>query len=248
MQWKHYKTPKLLPCGVAIIAAIIIGQSANTQDSASSDVLERYGSLNISREGPIIDADLAQKMFRRGNTYSNLKRYDDAIEEYRKAISADPNFSSAIRNLANTLYFLERYEEAKPLLVRYIQLEKSTNSGLVAAVSTLGELERQSGNFEVAIEYDLRAIELDPGNDSQIHIMANTYNNADEAEKAIAVYRTGIAAMPENAFFYRSLGRILEQEGRLEEALIEYELAAQKNPDSGFYAGLVESARRLLEN
>ena len=231
----------------SIVCVLMLGNSAYGQDSATSNVLNRYGNLDITREGPTIDAELAQKMFRRGNTYSNLQRYEEAIEEYRKAISADPNYSDAIRNLANTYYFLERYDETKPLLARYIELEDSTTAGLIAAVSTLGELERQSRNYEVSIRYDLRAIELSPNNDSQIHIMANTYNNAGEADKAIQVYRAGIAAMPGNAFFYRSLGRILEQENRLDEALAEYEAAAAKDPESDFYADLVATTRRRLE-
>lgn len=233
---------------VSVAPVLMLSGNAYSQDSASSTVLERYGGLDVTRQGPTIDAELAQRMFRRGNTYSNLERHEEAIEEYRKAISADPNFSAAIRNLANTYYFLERYDEAKPLLARFIELEQSETAALIAAVSTLGQLERQSRNFELAIGYDLRSIELDPDNDSQIHIMANTYNNAGEANKAIDVYRAGIAAMPDNAFFYRSLGRILEQEGRLEEALAEYEAAAEKNPDSDFYSNLVDSTRRRLAN
>lgn len=244
------KTGKSLNIIAYISLAVLLMQGANaySQDSASSTVLDRYGGLDVTRQGPTIDAELAQRMFRRGNTYSNLERYEEAIEEYRKAISADPNFSAAIRNLANTYYFLERYDEAKPLLARFIELEQSETAALIAAVSTLGELERLSQNFDNAIDYDLRAIALDPNNDSQIHIMANTYNNAGEADKAIDVYRAGINVMPDNAFFYRSLGRILEQEGRLDEALAEYEAAAEKNPDSDFYTNLVDSTRRRLAN
>ncbi len=232
----------------SVVPVLMLGKVSYAQDSASGNVLERYGNLDVTREGPTIDAELAQKMNRRGNTYSNLQRYDEAIEEYRKAISADPNLSDAIRNLANTYYYLERYDEAKPLLARFIELEENTTASLIAAVSTLGELERQSRNYDSAISYDLRAIELDPDNDSQIHIMANTYNNEGEADKAIQVYKAGIEVMPGNAFFYRSLGRILEQEGRLDEALAEYEAAAEKNPDSDFYVNLVESTRRRLGN
>jgi len=197
--------------------------------------------------GAVIDTELAARMFRRGNVYSNLERYEDAIEEYRKAIAADPNFLDAIRNLANVYYFLERNDEARPLLARYVELQTEVTAGLIAAVSTLGELERSAGNFEASLPYDLRAIELDPGNDSQVHVMANAYNNAGDAEKAIAVYRAAILEMPENAFFDRSLGRILEQEGRLEEALAAYESAVAKDPDSEFYAGLVEATRRRLD-
>jgi tetratricopeptide (TPR) repeat protein len=76
--------------------------------------------------------------------------------------------------------------------------------------------------------------------------MANTYNNAGEAEKAIQVYRTAIETMPENAFFDRSLGRILEQEGRIGDALIAYKAAAEKDPDSDFYANLVETTRNRI--
>ena len=200
----------------------------------------------VSGAGQVIDSQLAARMFRRGNVYSNLERYDEAIEEYRKAITADPNFAEAIRNLANVYYFLERFDEARPLLARFVKLQSEVTAGLIAAVSTLGELERAAGNFAEALRYDLRAIELDPANDSQVHVMANVYNNAGDAGKAVDVYRAAIAAMPENAFFDRSLGRILEQEGRLEEALAAYESAAAKDPDSQFYAGLVDATRRRL--
>ncbi len=197
--------------------------------------------------GAAVDTELAARMFRRGNVYSNLERYEEAIDEYRKAIAADPNFTEAVRNLANIYYFLERNDEARPLLARYIEMQAEVTAGLIAAVSTLGELERAAGDFEAALPYDLRAIELDRGNDSQVHVMANTYNNGGDADKAIEVYRAAIEAMPENAFFDRSLGRILEQENRLDEALAAYESAMAKDPDSEFYAGLVEATRRRLD-
>lgn len=220
--------------------------SHNAQAQADSSAVNRYGNLAIERVGPTIDAALAQKLLRRGNTYSNLQRYDDAVDEYRKAISADPNLMEAIRNLANTYYFLEKYSEAKPLFARFIAMQEQTTAALIAAVSILAEMEREDGNFEESIEYDLRAIELNPTNDSQVHVMANTYNNAGEAEKAIRIYQAGVKAIPSNGFFDRSLGRVLEQEGRLEEALSAYEGAALKNPDSSFYADLVETTRKRL--
>ncbi len=231
----------------SIAPLFALANTALPQDTATSNVLERYGNLDVERTGPTIDAELARKMYRRGNTYSNLQRYEEAIEEYRKAVSADPNFADAVRNLANVYLYLERYAEAKPLLARFITLTEQPTAGLIAAVSTLGELERQDGNFEESFGYDLRAIELDPQNDSQVHIMANTYNNAGEADMAIEIYRAATEVMPGNAFFERSLGRILEQEGRLNEALVAYEEAARKDPESEFYANLVDSTRRRLQ-
>jgi tetratricopeptide (TPR) repeat protein len=135
----------------------------------------------------------------------------------------------------------------KPLLARFIESQANTSASLIAAVSTLGELERQSGNFEVSIGYDLQAIKLDPQNDSQIHIMANTYNNSGGAEKAIQIYLAGIEVMPTNAFFDRNLGRILEQQGQVEKALVAYEAALEKEPESEFYKTLVDDTRQRLQ-
>ncbi len=64
--------------------------------------------------------------------------------------------------------------------------------------------------------------------------MASTYNNNGYTDMAIRIYQAGIRAMPGNAFFDRSLGRILKQEGRLEEALSTYGSAATKDPNSSF--------------
>ena len=238
----------LAACRTSTALIFLVASSLGlAQNDGAASVLQRYGNLDVERTGPTIDAELARKYMRRGNTYSNLERFEEAIDEYRKAISADPNLADAIRNLANTYYYLERYEEAKPLLARFIRLQSTTTASLIAAVTTLGELERRDGNYEESIVYDLRAIELDADNDSQVHIMANTYNNAGEAEKAIAIYRKAVEVMPGNAFFDRSLGRILEQEGRIEEALQAYESASAKNPDSDFYTKLVDSLRNRLQ-
>lgn len=226
--------------------AILLAGSGWAQDSVTSSVLERYGTLDLERTGPTIDAELARKMLRRGNTYLNLERYDEAIEEYRKALSADPNLAEALRNLANIYLFQEQFAAAKPVLARFVALQTTPSASLIAALQTLGQLERNDGNYESALPYDLRAIELVPDDDSQIHIMANTYNNAGETDKALSIYRAATQAQPDNAFFFRSLGRILETQGQLEQALAAYRQAAEIEPESDFYADLVESLEKRL--
>lgn len=232
---------------LSLVFCVFTVVGAFAQDDDAGSTLQRYSGLDLIREGPTIDAQLAQRLLRRGNTYANLERYDEAIEEYHQAISADPNSVEAIRNLANVYYYLERYDEAKPLLARFIQLQDSPSASLLAALTALGDLERQQGNFENSIDYDLQAITLGPGNDSQVHLIANTYNNAGAAGKAIQIYRAAIEVMPDNAFFDRSLGRLFEQEGQLEQALTAYQSAADKDPESAFYADLVERTRTRLQ-
>jgi tetratricopeptide (TPR) repeat protein len=236
----------LMLAWLALLSPPLTAQSQDAPPSLQT-VLTRYAGA--TGNAPTVDQELAQRMFRRGNTYSNLERHEEAIEEFEKAVTADPGFAEAHRNLANTLYFLERFDAAKPHYARFIALtlDAEPNTAIRTATVTMGELERRDGNYAEAVAFDLRAIELDPDNDSQVHIMGNTYNNAGATDKAILIYQAGTQAQPDNAFFNRTLGRLLEQQGQLEQALAQYELAAEKEPESDFYANLVETTRARLQ-
>ncbi len=196
-------------------------------------------SLAQPRAPAVIDTELAQTHYRRGNTYNNMERYEEAIEEYQLSITADPNFADSVRNLANIFYFQERFEDTIPLLQRFITLQKETTAGKIAAYNTLGQLLRDAQRFDEAIEIDELAIQHDPENGSQVFVMANTYFNAGRTEDAVRIYKKALTVSPNDAFIHRSLGRMLEDEGRLQDALLEYRAAADLNPDSQFYRDLV---------
>lgn len=234
---------------VLLTLAIATGQYAFAQQdggSATSTAIGRNGGLNLPRNGATIDPELAQKHYRRGNTYSNLERLDEALEEYQLAITADPNFDDTYRNLANIYYFQERYDEAIPMLDRYISLQTEPSVGLIASLNTLGELLRKAGRLDEAIIIDLQAIENDPQNVSQVFVMGNTYFNARRVDDAISIYKKALEVKPNEAFFHRTLGRMYEDEERLEEALLEYRAAADLDRGSQFYKDLVSSTEARL--
>jgi tetratricopeptide (TPR) repeat protein len=196
--------------------------------------------------GTVVDQELGQRHYRRGNTYNNLERHDEAITEYQLSITADPNFADAYRNLANILYFQKRYLEAIPMFQRFIDLQKEPSAGLIAALNTLGQLLRDEQRYAEALPVDLRAIEQDPKNASQIYVMGNTYFNAGFADEAAQVYVQALKVMPEDAYLHRSLGRMYEDMGRLEEALAQYRAAATIDTASDFYKDLVSSLEARL--
>lgn len=186
-------------------------------------------------------SELAQRHYRRANTYNNLERYDEAVEEYRLAVAADPNLADAYRNLANIYLSQDRLQEAIPMLARFIELQQEASTPLTASLKTIGELLRRSERYDEAIEYDVRAIRADPRDDSQVHLMGNLYDNAGHVDKAIRIYQTAAEVMPGNAFMNRTLGRLYEREGRLEDALAEYRKAAETDLGSQFYRELVQN-------
>ncbi|MDT8427524.1 MAG: tetratricopeptide repeat protein [Pseudomonadales bacterium] len=240
----------MIIAGIALILALSahqgLAQDKERAKESADAVLSRLGGLDIERSRGSVDTELAARHNRRGNTYSNLDRLEDAIREYQLSIAADPNQADSIRNLANIYYFQERYDEAIPYLARYIRLQTEITTPLISALQTLGELLRSRQQYEEAIAIDLRTIEVSPDNDSQVHIMGNTYNNAGRIDLAIQIYAKAIEVMPENAFFYRTLGRLYESEAQLAEALAQYRTAAELEPDSRFYQDLVSGLEARL--
>ena len=74
-QWQISRNPARLLC----LAAALLAGTVSAQETATSlqAVLARYDGA--TRSAPTVDQELAQRMFRRGNTYSNLERFEEAI-------------------------------------------------------------------------------------------------------------------------------------------------------------------------
>lgn len=213
---------------------------------ASSPTLAQTGATQQERAIAGTN-ELAQRHYRRGNTYNNLERFDDAVTEYQLAVAADPNLADAYRNLANIFLAQERFEEAITNLARFIELQNNQPSTpLTASLKTIGELLRRAERFDESIAYDLRAIAADPRDDSQVHLMANRYDNAGHTEKAIQIYQQAVESIPDNAFMNRNLGRLLEREGRLEDALAQYRKAAETDTSAQYYRELVQNLETRL--
>lgn len=226
----------LLTLGAALLAA-----------PASNSIAQPVGATVQERAAASTSSELAQRHYRRANTYNNLERYEEAIEEYRLAVAADPNLADAYRNLANIYLSQDRLQEAIPMLSRFIDLQQEASTPLTASLKTIGELLRRSERFDEAIEYDVRAIMADPRDDSQVHLMGNFYDNAGHVDKAIRIYEAAAEAMPGNAFMNRTLGRLYEREGRLEDALAQYRKAAETDLGSQFYRELVQNLETRID-
>jgi tetratricopeptide (TPR) repeat protein len=63
-------------------------------------------------------------LFELGNAYERQGMYEQAIQEYRKALKIDANFVDAIEHLAFLLEKLNRDNEASPLWERILSLKK----------------------------------------------------------------------------------------------------------------------------
>jgi len=201
-----------------------------------------------SRSASASNTELAIRHYQRGNTYNNMGRYEDALEEYRLSVAADNEFLDSYRNMGNIYMSLERPGDAVPVYIRFVNLyDGPPDTALRAALNNIGNELRAMGRYEDALEYDLRAIQADRDNRSLVFLIGNAYENRGHYDKAAQVYEKAIELNPTDAFFHRTLGRMYDQQDMLETALEHYRHAAEIDLSSDFYRQLVRETEERLE-
>ena len=94
-------------------------QHLNTRPSDSQEqTLHRLTEILVKEPTNV------KVLFELGNAYERQGMYEQAIEEYRKALKNEPDFVDAIEHLAFLLEKLNRDHEASPLWERILSLKK----------------------------------------------------------------------------------------------------------------------------
>jgi tetratricopeptide (TPR) repeat protein len=81
-------------------------------------------TLHRLTETLVKEPNNVKALFELGNVYERQGMYEQAIQEYRKALKLDADFVDAIEHLAFLLEKLNRDHEASPLWERILSLKK----------------------------------------------------------------------------------------------------------------------------
>jgi tetratricopeptide (TPR) repeat protein len=80
-----------------------------------------------AQKGPLTTRQRAEAKFSRGNRFYEEKRFDDALGEYRGALSLDETYPPAHRAKAAVLAKLKRHPEAARAYAKYLQVEPAAH-------------------------------------------------------------------------------------------------------------------------
>jgi tetratricopeptide (TPR) repeat protein len=96
---------------LAAFCLLLVPLTLNRMNTFSSPFLLWDDAEKLVRNKP--DAYGVERIYNnRGNELLKLKRYNEAMIDFNKAIALYPNFEIAYINRATTFYFLGRYQEA----------------------------------------------------------------------------------------------------------------------------------------
>jgi len=169
------------------------------------------------------DAENAQYDLLLGNLYYEQERYDGAIAMYERAVRKFPDFRRAWERLGKTLARTQRWSEARPALIRTIELGGADPDtfGLLAYAH---QQERDFYSAEVAYRM---AMVLDPANPDWRIELARTLLAQGKYVDAATLFDTLIAQDPSDpTFWLLQANAYLEQED-LQSAAENYEILDQ---------------------
>ena len=160
-------------------------------------------------------------------TFQELKRFDEALESFERALAIRPDYAEALNNRGNTLQELKRFDEAlesyeRALAIRPNYAEAHNNCG-----NTLQELKR----FDKALESFERALAIRPDFAEAINNRGNTLQKLGRFDEALEGYERALAIRADYAEAFNNRGNTLQELKRFDEALESYERALAIRPD-----------------
>jgi tetratricopeptide (TPR) repeat protein len=162
-----------------------------------------------------------------GTLFADKGRFNEAIENYRKAIQINPNSAVPLYSLGVALAAKGRLDEAIENYRKAIQI----NPDYCDALNNLGIALADKGRFDEAIENYYKAIQLNPNNPKVLNNLGVALADKGRFDEAIENSRKAIQINPNYPKALNNLGNALAAQGRFDEAIKNYRQAIQLNPN-----------------
>ena len=140
--------------------------------------------------------DYAKAFYHRGNTLLSLKRPEDALGSYDRALKLKPDYADALYNCGVALQSLKRPEQALARYDRALQLKPEDAEALNNRGNALLDLRRPE---EALISYD-RALSLKPDYVDALHNRGLALLKVKRPEDAMQSYARLLELAPDYHF------------------------------------------------
>jgi tetratricopeptide (TPR) repeat protein len=229
------KTPLLVLCGVTLLFYLLVNLNPGKPEN---EEIAMFHHNNL------------------GHAYARAGRLEDAIIEYRKALSLDPAHAGVNYNMGTTLLKMGRMDAA----LSYFQKTLKLNPQHADALSNMGYIVMCRGHMHEAIQQFEAALAINPTVFDARMNMGVALMRIGKSEQALAQFRAALELNPSSAKAHVNMGKLFKQTGQASEAIEQYYQALEIDPelsavhynlgkslrDQGFLEKAVEHYRKAL--
>ncbi len=165
-----------------------------------------------------------------GTAFFRLKKYDNAINNYDKAIEIDPKNALGWNNKGTALNTQGRYEEA----IHYYDRALEIDPEFADPWNGKGTALKFQGRYEEAIHYYDRALEIDPEYVDAWSNMGLAFSDLGRYEEAIFCFNRALEIDPNHGNAWNNMGLAFSDLGRYEEAIHYYDRAIEIDPNHAY--------------
>jgi tetratricopeptide (TPR) repeat protein len=219
--------------------SLITGQSTNRAVPYFEDInvlTELYHSKQFEAalvkvlqliEHHSTDANL---FYIQGTCFSGLKKFNDAITSFEKAIALNPEFVLALMKIGSIYIEKEDYPTAQKILLKAYSFEEGSHD--INTIYHLGLTYLKLKQYEDAVNYFEQCLKIEPEHIAAINGLGVVYKAKSQFYKAIRFFKQALEINPDFYDTLFNLGSCYTSCHRHQEVL-NYLLAAQKiKPDS----------------
>jgi tetratricopeptide (TPR) repeat protein len=209
---------------------VVASARAGPADPAGDrDLKERLRSLGY------LNQDTANSHNNQGMLLLGQGKYDEAIEEFRKAVAASEDLGIARINIARALYKKKDYAAARAAIDELLKRQPRSKE----AENLLANIAMEQGLLKEAEMHLHRALEEEPNFTDARNSLGILLDREGHQEEALEEFRKVIAIDKDYAEAYNNLGVILKKQGRADEAIALFKKAVAADREfPGSYSNL----------
>ncbi len=171
----------------------------------------------------------AQYLGNLGVALNAASRHKEAVEALARAVSINPGFAEAYSNLGMAYRALMRLDDAVAAYSSAIEL-RPNEPGFHA---NLGNTLRDLGDVLAAEQTYRRALVLQPGHPGAAQGLGGLLDDRWAAAEGLEIVDQALAGAARHPQLHVRRGRLLQNLGRLQEAVAQYDRAIELNPNLG---------------
>ncbi len=163
-----------------------------------------------------------------GITHDSLRRHQEAIGWYDKALEIDPNYVDALNNKGVALGNLGKYEEVITCNDKILKIDPNYVDALNNKGVALGNL----GKYEEEIHCYDEVLAIDPNNINPLYNKGTALYNLGKYQEGIEWFDKALKVDPNNVTVLNGKGIALDDLGKYQEAIEWYDKALKVDPNN----------------